>query len=119
MNDYMKNLTQQAIDNTDFRQVIATGNNMQVVIMSLKPHEDIGMEVHEHNEQILMCIRGQGKLIINETEAEFATGDVALVRAGLKHNFINDSHETMQIITIYSPPHHPAGTIHHTKDDAR
>ncbi len=118
MHDYVQKLTQRALTNNDFRQVIDTGNNMQVVIMSLNPHEDIGMEVHEDNEQLLICLEGRGKLVIDDTEASFEAGDMALVRAGLRHNFVNGSDGSMKIITVYSPPHHPDGTIHHSKADA-
>ncbi len=118
MTDYIQQLSNKALANDYFRQVVASGDNMQVVIMSLQPNEDIGMEVHEHNEQLLYCVQGKGRLIIDDTEAAFNSGDLALVRAGLRHNFINGGEEPMKIITVYSPPHHPEGTVQQLKADA-
>ena len=118
MEDYVKDLIEQSKDNTFFRQVLVTGDSMQVVIMSLKPGEDIGMETHEANEQVLLCINGSGRYVINGDEQEYNSGDMVLVRKGQEHNFINDGPDEMKIITVYSPPHHAEDTLHKTKADA-
>lgn len=118
MDDYVSNLVQKAKDNTYFRQVLETGNAMQVVIMSLNPGEDIGTEVHEGNEQVLICLSGSGKVVIDGSEQNFQAGDMVLVRAGQQHNFVNGNGSEMKIITIYSPPHHADGVVHQTKNDA-
>lgn len=118
MNDYLANLTDQALSNSYFRQVLETGENMQVVIMSLLPGEEIGTEIHKENEQVLYCIGGKGEVIVNGTNHSFQKGDLILVRKGMQHNFINSSEEDMKIITIYSPPHHKNGIVHKTKADA-
>jgi len=115
MNDYFHDLKGEALTNNYFRHVIETGENMQVVLMSIAPGEEIGMEVHPDNEQFLLSVAGQGKVILNGVAAEFNEGDMVLVKAGVKHNFITVGNEPMKIITLYSPPHHAPGTIHKTK----
>lgn len=115
---HLKNLTQQAIDNTYFRQVLATGKNTQVVIMSIEPGGEIGEEVHSDNDQVLYLVEGSGKAVIDGQEMTFTQNDVVLVPAGTKHNFISNAGSTMKIITTYSPPHHPDGTVHKTKAEA-
>ncbi|MGD0283972.1 MAG: cupin domain-containing protein [Candidatus Saccharimonadales bacterium] len=118
MNDYFHDLKGEALTNNYFRHVIETGENMQVVLMSIAPGEEIGMEVHPDNEQFLLSVAGQGKVILNGVAAEFNEGDMVLVKAGVKHNFITVGNEPMKIITLYSPPHHAPGTIHKTKAEA-
>ena len=118
MDDYVKDLIEQAKDNTFFRQVLDTGDEMQIVIMSLKPGEEIGLETHENNEQVLICINGNGRYVVDGDEQEYNSGDMVLVRKGQEHNFLNDGPDEMKIITIYSPPHHADGTVHKTKADA-
>lgn len=118
MDDYVADLIKQAQDNSYFRQVLETGEAMQVVIMSLQPQEDIGAEIHDSNEQVLICLEGSGKFVINGSENTYESGDMVLVRAGQEHNFINTGDSEMKIITIYSPPHHADGVVHQTKADA-
>ena len=118
MKDYLHDLRDEALANNNFRDVVETGNKMQVVLMSIAFGEDIGMEVHPDNEQVLVCVAGQGKAILNGEESEFNEGDLVLVKAGTQHNFINVGNDPMKIITLYSPPHHNPGTIHKTKAEA-
>lgn len=118
MDDYVSNLLQQAQDNSYFRQVLETGEAMQVVIMSLQAGEEIGAEVHKDNEQVLICLAGTGKAVINGNEHGYLQGDMVLVRAGQEHNFINTGSDEMKIITIYAPPNHKDGIIHKTKAEA-
>jgi mannose-6-phosphate isomerase-like protein (cupin superfamily) len=118
MKDYLHDLRDEALANNNFRDVVETGNKMQVVLMSIAVGEDIGMEVHPDNEQVLVCVAGQGKAILNGEESEFNEGDLVLVKAGTQHNFINVGNDPMKIITLYSPPHHNPGTIHKTKAEA-
>lgn len=117
MKDYVRHLTQQAVSSRNFREVLETGNKMQVVIMSLMPGEEIGSEIHPNTEQVLICLAGNGKVVIEDHEHEYLDGDMVLVRAGQKHNFINTDDTPMKIVTIYSPPHHQDGVIHRTKAD--
>ncbi len=114
----LKDIAKQALENTYFRRVLATGKHTQVVIMSIAAGEDIGEEVHPDNDQVLYLVGGRGKVVLNGQEQAFEIGDVVLVPAGTRHNFITDGQKAMKIITAYSPPHHPDGTIHRTKAEA-
>lgn len=114
----IKNILQKAKSNLFFREVLETGKHTQVVVMSIKVGQDIGEEVHPDNDQILFLAEGKGEAVLEDKNEAFEEGDVVLVRAGTKHNFINKSETPMKIITTYSPPHHPEGTIHKTKEEA-
>jgi mannose-6-phosphate isomerase-like protein (cupin superfamily) len=118
MNNYFHDIKGEALANNYFRRVVETGEKMQVVLMSIAPGEEIGMEVHPDNEQFLLSVAGRGKVILNGEENEFNAGDMVLVKAGMEHNFITVGNEPMKIITLYSPPHHAPGTIHKTKAEA-
>lgn len=114
----LSGITKQALDNTYFRRVLENGEHTQVVIMSIPPGTDIGMETHPDNDQVLYLVAGEGKVILNSVEAPYLTGDLVLVPAGTEHNFVNTGTTDLKIITTYSPPHHPAGTVHKTKEEA-
>jgi mannose-6-phosphate isomerase-like protein (cupin superfamily) len=118
MEDFVRNLNELALENKFFRQVLETGEAMQVVVMSLEPGQDIGAEVHENTEQVLICMYGQGQAIIDDYQHDFNTGDMMLVKAGREHNFVNTGQDEMKIVTIYSPPQHQDGIVHETKADA-
>lgn len=115
---HLSNLKTQAIENTYFRSVVANSNHTQVVIMSVNPGEDIGLEVHPKEDQVLYLVSGQGKVLLNGQASDFKAGDCVLVPAGVEHNFTTVGDEPMKIITTYSPPHHPEGTVHKTKAEA-
>ncbi len=104
--------------NTDFRRVLYTGGHSQLVLMSLKPGEDIGMEIHEENDQFFRFEAGQGKVIINETEYSVKDGDAIFVPSGAQHNVINTGQEDLKLYTIYSPAHHKDGIVRSTKAEA-
>ncbi len=114
----LSGLTKKALDNTYFRQVLENGVHTQVVIMSIPPGTDIGMETHPDNDQVLYLVAGEGKVILNGVTSPYLTGDLVLVPAGTEHNFVNTGSTDLKIITTYSPPHHPAGTVHKTKEEA-
>jgi mannose-6-phosphate isomerase-like protein (cupin superfamily) len=114
----LKDLMQQASANNYFRHVLATGKHCQIVVMSIEPGSEIGEEVHADNDQILHLASGVGTAILDDKEEPFEVGDMVLVPAGTKHNFITKGDQPMKIITIYSPAHHPDGTIHKTKEEA-
>lgn len=118
MNGLIKNINEKAKNNTYFRQVLETGKNTQIVIMSIPPGGEIGMEVHEKEDQVLYLLEGSGKVILQGEEENYKAGDIVLVRHGTNHNFINIGNTDLKIITTYSPPHHPQGTIHKTKEEA-
>lgn len=118
MKGLIKNINGKTKSNSYFREVLETGDKTQIVVMNIPPDGEIGMEVHEKEDQILYLLDGSGKVILNDEEDNFESGDIVLVRAGTKHNFINTGNTDLKIITTYSPPHHPRGTIHQTRQDA-
>lgn len=119
MKVFVKNIEELAIANKNFRQVLHTGQHAQLVVMSLLPNEDIGMEVHETTDQFLRIEKGEGKVIMNGEEQLLKNDCAIFVPAGTQHNIINtSSSEEMKLYTIYAPPHHKDGTIHKTKQDA-
>ena len=119
MTGFVGNIEQLTLENNNFRKVIYTGQHSQLVLMSLKPNEEIGMEVHEIVDQFLRIEKGEGKVIINGEEHLIKDGSAIVVPAGAEHNVINTSSENeLKLYTVYSPPHHKDGTIHVTKQDA-
>lgn len=119
MKGYNANIEKDAIENTNFRKVLYTGKHSQLVLMSLKPNEEIGMEVHTDNDQFFRFEKGQGKCIINGNEYELKDGSVIVVPAGAEHNVINTSGtEDLKLYTIYSPAHHKDGVVRATKAEA-
>ena len=115
---HIKDLESKAMENTTFRTVLATSKHTQVVVMDVKPGEDIGKEIHPNEDQVLYLISGRGTIYMDGKEMDFNKGDCVLVPAGTEHNFTTIGDESMKIITTYSPPHHPDGTVHKTKADA-
>lgn len=119
MKGYKDNIEKLTLENNNFRQVIYTGKNSQLVLMALKPSEEIGMEVHEENDQFFRFESGEGKVIIDGYEYSVKDGDAVVVPMGAQHNVINtSSEESLKLYTIYSPPHHADGTVHETKEQA-
>jgi len=107
-------------DNNFFRKVLFTAPHSQLVLMCLKPNEEIGMEAHPDNDQFFRFEEGVGKVIISGEEFALITGDAVIVPAGAEHNVVNTSSENpLKLYTIYSPSHHPDGTIHKTKEEAQ
>lgn len=116
---YHSNIEALTMDNTDFRRVLYTADHMQLVLMSLLPSEEIGMEVHPDNDQFFRFEKGNGKVIINGNEYEVVDGDTIVIPAGSEHNVINTGEtDSLKMYTIYSPAHHKDGTVHVTKADA-
>ena len=116
---FNQNIEKATLDNTNFRKVLYTGIYSQLVLMSLNPNEDIGMEVHEDTDQFFRFESGEGEVVINETTYEVHDGDAIIVPAGAQHNIINKSTiEPLKLYTIYSPSHHKDGTLHVTKEQA-
>ncbi|MBC7982161.1 cupin domain-containing protein [Candidatus Parcubacteria bacterium] len=115
---YKENIEKLTTENENFRKVLYTGANMQLVLMSLRPLEDIGLEVHAQNDQFFRFEKGQGKVIVGETEYDVADGDAVIVPAGIQHNVINVSEfDDLKMYTIYSPAHHKDGIVRFTKKD--
>lgn len=119
MRGYKGNIEELTLANSFFRQVLHTSKNFQLVLMALKPNEEIGFEVHTENDQFFRFEQGTGKVIIDETEYEIKDGDAVIVPQGSKHNVINtSSSDFLKFYTIYGPPHHKDKTIHKTKEEA-
>ena len=116
---YVENIEEKTIQNTNFRTVLFTGTHMQLVVMSLKPMEDIGMEVHDNVDQFFRFEQGEGKIIMNGEESIVGPSSVVVVPAGTNHNIVNTSATgDLKLYTIYSPANHPEGTVHVTKEEA-
>ena len=119
MTGYVGKIEQVTLQNTAFRQVVFTGKHAQLVVMSLLPQEEIGMEVHESVDQFFRVESGTAKVVMNGEESQVADGDAFIVPAGTQHNVINTStDQPLKLYTIYSPPNHPPGTVHQTKAEA-
>lgn len=115
---FKQNIEESTVANTDYRRVLYTGEQSQLVLMSLKPGEEIGLEIHPENDQFFRFEAGSGKVFINETEYEVADGDAVIVPRGAQHNVVNTSQtEDLKLYTIYSPAHHKDGLVHKTKAD--
>jgi mannose-6-phosphate isomerase-like protein (cupin superfamily) len=118
MKGYVTNIEKDTLENDNFRKVLYTAKNSQLVLMALKPGEEIGSEVHTL-DQFLRIEQGTGKAILNDVEYDIMDGSAIVVPAGTKHNFVNTSEtEPMKLYTIYSPPEHIDGVVHATKADA-
>jgi mannose-6-phosphate isomerase-like protein (cupin superfamily) len=116
---YVGNIEEKTLTNSFFREVVFTGKYTQLVVMSLLPSEEIGMEVHQTVDQFFRIESGEGKVIMNGEEQMFKEGDAIVVPAGTNHNLINLSAEKeLKLYTLYSPPNHPDGKIHKTKAEA-
>ena len=115
---YAVNIESETIENKDFRRVLYTGEHSQLVLMTLQPGEQIGLEVHTDTDQFFRFEGGIGEVVINETTYEVGDGDVVIVPAGAEHNVVNlSSSEPLRLYTIYSPAHHQDQTVHATKAD--
>ena len=116
---YVTGLEKATVTNADFRHVLYTGKNSQLVLMSLKPGEEIGEEVHEDHDQFFRFEVGQGKVVIDGVEHRVKDGSGVIVPAGARHNVINTSKRSkLRLYTIYSPPEHKDGVVRHTKKEA-
>lgn len=119
MTGYFGPIESLTVNNPHFRQVLFTGPKLQLVVMTLKPGEDIGLEVHDDHDQFFRFEAGQGEVVIDGTVYPVTDGDAVVVPAGAKHNVTNTSaNEDLKLYTVYAPPEHPDGTIHSTKADA-
>jgi mannose-6-phosphate isomerase-like protein (cupin superfamily) len=119
MKGFKSNIEKDSLKNENFRKVKYTSKHMQVVLMSLKPGEDIGEEIHPGTDQFFRFEGGKGKCIINGNEYIVENGDAIVVPAGSKHNVINtDTGKELKMYTIYAPPQHKDGLINATKKEA-
>ena len=119
MQGYITNIERDTLANEDFRRVLFTGPHMQLVLMTLQPGEDIGQETHEEHDQFIRVEAGTGVARLNGEESPLEDGSIVVIPAGVEHNVVNTSEdEALRLYTLYSPPEHAEGTVHHTRQDA-
>ena len=116
--DLKTDIRRLARENEDFRREVITGPHSQVVLMSVEPGSEIGDEVHEDVDQVLVFVDGTGEAVVDGQTSGVEPGDMVFVPAGTRHNFVNRGDAPLKLYTVYSPPEHPAGTVHHTKEEA-
>lgn len=107
-----------ARENEDFRRVLFTTDQSQLVLMSIGAGEEIGEETHDGVDQVLAFVAGAGEAVIEGKSLPVGAGSVVVVPAGTRHNFINRGGSPLKLYTVYTPPEHPDGTVHHTKAEA-
>jgi mannose-6-phosphate isomerase-like protein (cupin superfamily) len=108
----------EAEKSPDFRRVLWTGTKTQLVVMTIPPGGEIGEEVHEDIDQILTFVSGIGEARVGGAKKQVAQGDLVVVPAGTKHNFLNTGPNPLVLYTVYGPPEHADGAVHHTKEEA-
>lgn len=119
MKGYKENIEKLTEENNNFRKVLYTGKHSQLVLMSLKPGEEIGLEVHSENDQFFRFESGKGQVIIDGNVYEVEDGDAVIVPQGAEHNVVNTSDSLdLKMYTIYSPAHHKDGIVRETKEEA-
>jgi mannose-6-phosphate isomerase-like protein (cupin superfamily) len=117
MKGFVKNIENLAVKNEDFRHVLYTAGNCQLVLMALKPNEEIGLEVHTL-DQFFRVEEGTGEAILDGVHKKISAGFAVLVPAGTNHNIINTGNTSLKLYTLYAPPNHRDGVVHHTKAEA-
>lgn len=105
-------------ENRDFRRVLYTGKNLQLVLMSLLPGEEIGEEVHETRDQFFRVERGKGEVWIDGVSSKIKKDHAVIVPAGARHNIVNTGEKSLRLYTLYAHPEHRDGVVHATKADA-
>jgi len=115
---FNEDIVKMAKSNSYFREVLATGPNSQVVVMSIPPGGEIGSEVHPDVDQVLVFVQGEGQAILDGQKSAIAVDRLVHVPAGTPHNFVNTGKTDLRLYTIYAPPEHAPGTIHKTKAEA-
>jgi mannose-6-phosphate isomerase-like protein (cupin superfamily) len=119
MHGYVTNIEEDTVTNHDFRRVLFTGPNTQLVLMTLQPGEDIGLETHDGHDQFIRVEAGTGVVLLEGKESALEDGSAVVIPAGTEHNVVNTSDdEPLRLYTLYSPPEHPDGTVHRTKQEA-
>ena len=107
-----------AEQSADFRRVLWTGEHTQLVIMTIPPGGEIGEEVHEENDQLLVFVDGEAEAVLDGRSSTVGPNDLVLVPAGTRHNFINTGDGPLRLVTVYAPPEHAPGTVHQTRAEA-
>lgn len=117
MTGYVQNIEALSIENMNFRKVLYTAKNCQLVVMSLNPGEDIGMEVHKL-DQFFRVEQGTGEAILDGVGTSISAGSAIVVPAGVRHNIVNTGIVALKLYTLYAPPNHREGVIQRTRADA-
>ncbi len=117
MQGFVDDIEKLTESNSDFRRVLYTGKQMQLVLMALKPGEEIGLEVHEDRDQFFRVEQGQGEVLIDGKRKPIRADMAIIVPAGARHNVTNTGREPLKVYTLYAPPEHKHGTVHKTKAD--
>lgn len=117
MKGFVKNIEGLAVENREFRRVLYTAKNCQLVLMALGPGEEIGMEVHEL-DQFFRVEEGEGEAVLDGVRTPIRAGFAVLIPAGTNHNIINNGTAPLKLYTLYAPPHHRDGVVHHTRAEA-
>lgn len=119
MDGFVTDIERDTLANDDFRRVLFTGPNTQLVLMTLRPGEEIGLETHREHDQFIRIEAGTGVVRLNGEESAIEDGSAVVIPAGVEHNIVNGSNDTvLRLYTLYSPPEHPDGTVHRTKEEA-
>jgi mannose-6-phosphate isomerase-like protein (cupin superfamily) len=119
MSGYSIDIEKKTTDNANFREVLYTAPNLQLVVMTLKPGEEIGMETHDHGDQFFRVEAGEGEAILDGKTHKLADGSIVIIPEKVEHNIINTSADKdLKVYTIYTPPEHKDGVIHKTKAEA-
>jgi len=119
MPGYTTNIETKTLENEHFREVLFTAERIQLVVMSLRPGEEIGAETHHDVDQFIRVEAGTGKAVLDGEETDLADGSVVVIPAGTAHNVVNTSETApLKLYTLYSPPEHPDRTVHATKAEA-
>ncbi len=117
MKGYIGNIEEETKENSNFRKVLYTAKNSQLVVMSIAPGDEIGEEVHDL-DQFIRIEDGEGKVILNDEESEIKDDYAVVIPAGVKHNVLNTGEEPLKLYTLYSPPEHRDGVVHKTREEA-
>ena len=118
MHGYVTNIERDTLANEDYRRVLYTGPNTQLVLMTLQPGDEIGQETHEEHDQFIRVEAGAGMVVLNGERHTLSDGSAVVIPAGVEHNVVNMSADApLRLYTLYSPPEHPDGTVQHTKAD--
>lgn len=115
---FNEDIVELATKNTHFREVLSTGPHSQIVVMKIPAGGEIGEETHDDVDQVLVFTAGEGEAVLNGTRSRVAAGRLVHVPAGTRHNFVNVGADDLRLYTMYAPPEHAEGTVHHTRADA-
>ncbi len=119
MAGYVIDIEQKTLENPHFREVLFTAPHLQLVVMTLQPGEDIGLETHDDGDQFFRVEAGEGEALLDGERHPLRDGSIVVIPAGVEHNISNTSaSEPLRVYTLYAPPEHPDGTLHHTKAEA-